>query len=410
MALRPTLDDGSSDDSSCDSSSDSSSDDDGVAAANSAAVGQDKHEASFTTHSDTSSALPNQTEALHHQWFWSAFISVQRLPGVRFCLSPLHNESTLCLHSHRRALCRFFPDSKLLLPLARNSFALVVMHHGQVPLRRLSRGPPKRRRRDGCTDSCIAARFLACDELEQANRLAILAVPFAHVLADVHRRKVQGSDAWLNWDWFIRWQHDKAQANISYSTVTSDALIRALPDWLPPCDWIGWRCGDRLPSLLHGDATCDNGMITWQHSASAAAAAAALTPASHATSECAPLISLIDFADCRIGPALYDFVAAWLSGLCCSPMAIKSFRASYSSVTGYDPLAEAFTFASQHPFCDSAGTRRCIASQAELFVCFCLLHSGARGALTALEASGCASIGLGRNWDEVVAHVALLLV
>ena len=82
MALRPTLDDGSSDDSSCDSSSDSSSDDDGVAAANSAAVGQDKHEAAFTTHSDTSSALPNQTEALHHQWFWSAFISVQRLPGV----------------------------------------------------------------------------------------------------------------------------------------------------------------------------------------------------------------------------------------------------------------------------------------------------------------------------------------
>ncbi len=87
VALRPTLDDASSDDSSCDSSSDSSSDDDSIAAANSAAVGQDKHEATFTTHSDTNSALPNQTEALHHQWFWAAFISVQRLPGVPFCLS-----------------------------------------------------------------------------------------------------------------------------------------------------------------------------------------------------------------------------------------------------------------------------------------------------------------------------------
>ena len=149
---------------------------------------------------------------------------------------------------------------------------LFFIHSRQVALRRLSNGPSKHRLRDGRTDSCIAARYLACDGLEQANRLAILAVPFAHVLADVHRRKIQGADAWLNWDWFIGWQHDKAQANISYSTVASDALIRALPDWLPPRDWVGWRCGDRLPSLLHGDATCDNCMTTWQHSASAAAA------------------------------------------------------------------------------------------------------------------------------------------
>ena len=279
----------------------------------------------------------------------------------------------------------------------------------QVALRRLSNGPPKHRRKDGCDDSCLAARFLACDGLEQANRLAILAVPFARVLADVHRRKVQGSDAWLNWDWFIRWQHDKAQANVSYSTVTSDALIRSLHDWLPPRDWIGWRCGDRLPSLLHGDATCDNSMITWQHNSSAAAAAAALTPASQATSDCAPLVSLIDFADCRIGPALYDLVAVWLSGLSCSPTAIKSFRVAYTRATGYDPLSEAFAFASRHPFY-TKGTQRCIRNQAEMFLCMCMLHLGARGALTALEASGCAAVSQGQCWDEVVAHVAFLLV
>ena len=286
---------------------------------------------------------------------------------------------------------------------------LFFIHSRQVALRRLSNGPSKHRLRDGRTDSCIAARYLACDGLEQANRLAILAVPFAQVLADVHRRKILGADAWLNWDWFIGWQHDKVQANISYSTVASDALIRALPDWLPPRDWVGWRCGDRLPSLLHGDATCDNCMTTWQHSASAAAAAAALMPSSKATDSCAPLVSLIDFADCRIGPALYDFVAAWLSGLSCSPTAIKSFRSSYARATGFDPLVEAFSFGARHPFCNSKGEQRCIRSQAEMFVCMCLLHVGARGALTALEASGCAAVNEGKKWEEVVAHVALLL-
>ncbi len=82
MALRPTLDDGSSDESSCQSSSDSSCDDDDIATVDSVASGQDKHESAFTTHSDTSSALTNQIEASLPQWFWSAFISVQRLPGV----------------------------------------------------------------------------------------------------------------------------------------------------------------------------------------------------------------------------------------------------------------------------------------------------------------------------------------
>jgi len=225
----------------------------------------------------------------------------------------------------------------------------------------------------------------------------------------VHRRKVEGSDAWANWDWFVKWQHDNAQANVAYSTVASDALIRALPEWLPPRDWIGWRCGDRLPSLLHGDATCDNCMITWQHSASAAAAAASLTPATHATADCAPLVSLIDFADCRVGPALYDFVAAWLSGLSCSPTAIKAFRSSYVEATGYDPLSEAFSFASRQPFYSCKGTQRRIRSEAEMFVCLCMLHVGARGALTALEASGCTAVGQGRSWDEVVAFVTLLL-
>jgi hypothetical protein len=150
--------------------------------------------------------------------------------------------------------------------------------------------------------------------------------------------------------------------------------------------------------------------VTWQHNHLAAAAAAELTPASQATADCAPLVSLIDFADCRIGPALYDFVAAWLSGLSCSPTAIKSFRTSYTVATGYDPLAEAFSFASRHPFCNSMGVMRCIGSQAEMFLCICMLHVGARGALTALEASGCAAVSQGQNWDEVVAHVALLLL
>ena len=150
-------------------------------------------------------------------------------------------------------------------------------------------------------------------------------------------------------------------------------------------------------------------MTTWQHSASAAAAAAALMPTSKATDSCAPLVSLIDFADCRIGPALYDFVAAWLSGLSCSPTAIKSFRSSYARATGYDPLVEAFSFGARHPFCNSKGEQRCIRSQAEMFVCMCLLHVGARGALTALEASGCAAVNEGKRWEEVVAHVALLL-
>ena len=82
MALRPTLDDGSCDESSCESSCDSSCDDDHIVTVDFVASGQDKHESTFTTHSDTISVLTNQIEASHHQWFWSAFISVQRLPGV----------------------------------------------------------------------------------------------------------------------------------------------------------------------------------------------------------------------------------------------------------------------------------------------------------------------------------------
>jgi hypothetical protein len=160
---------------------------------------------------------------------------------------------------------------------------------------------------------------------------------------------------------------------------------------------------------LHGDATCDNCIVTWQHSASAAHAAAVLESTSQAGATCAPLVSLIDFADCRIGPPLYDFVAAWLSGLSCSPTAIKSFRDSYSRATGYDPLFEAFVFASRQPFRNSKGALRCISSEAEMFLCLCMLHVGARGALTALEASGCTAVGRGQSWDEIVAFVSMLL-
>lgn len=367
----------------------------------------DNCEATLSALSDENSTTTSQSAVSPQLWFWSAFISVERLPGVRFSdqINTFTNPNANA-HAHGViSICTSFAVTSCSQHTSTVNCILFL----QVALRRLSNGPPKHRRKDGCDDSCLAARFLACDGLEQANRLAILAVPFARVLADVHRRKVQGSDAWLNWDWFIRWQHDKAQANLSYSTVTSDTLIRSLHDWLPPRDWIGWRCGDRLPSLLHGDATCDNSMITWQHNSSAATAAAALTPACQATSDCAPLVSLIDFADCRIGPALYDLVAAWLSGLSCSPTAIKSFRAAYTSATGYDPLSEAFAFASRHPFY-TKGTQRCIRNQAEMFLCMCMLHLGARGALTALEASGCAAISQGQSWDEVVAHVAFLLV
>jgi hypothetical protein len=44
----------------------------------------DKHAMPDILHPDTNFYDTSQTAGSPHKWFWSAFISVQRLPGVRF--------------------------------------------------------------------------------------------------------------------------------------------------------------------------------------------------------------------------------------------------------------------------------------------------------------------------------------
>ena len=96
--MRPTLDDGSSSDSCNSSSSGSGSDDDAVTSGDSTCSAQEQahhfNGNDGSTNSDPSCALPSpnpselkQAAATPHQWFWSAFISVQRLPGVCFHLA-----------------------------------------------------------------------------------------------------------------------------------------------------------------------------------------------------------------------------------------------------------------------------------------------------------------------------------
>ncbi len=91
MALRPTLDDGSSSDSSSGGSSDgSSSDERDVEPADSASLGMGPQHCNYEdVATDVSLPDANSTDAVQtavapNQWFWSAFISVERLPGVRF--------------------------------------------------------------------------------------------------------------------------------------------------------------------------------------------------------------------------------------------------------------------------------------------------------------------------------------
>ena len=91
MALRPTLDDESSSDSSGGSSSDDSNSDElDVEPADSASLGMspqrcnDEDVATDVSLPDANSTDAVQIAVAPPQWFWSAFISVERLPGVRF--------------------------------------------------------------------------------------------------------------------------------------------------------------------------------------------------------------------------------------------------------------------------------------------------------------------------------------
>jgi hypothetical protein len=105
VAVRPTLDDGSSSDS-CDSNSSCSSDgSDGYSRVDSACLHQDNLEVeeNLAALPDANSTPASLAAAPPHNWFWSAFISVQRLPGVSFCRLFLFDEN-VHLYTHTRAL------------------------------------------------------------------------------------------------------------------------------------------------------------------------------------------------------------------------------------------------------------------------------------------------------------------
>ncbi len=96
MALRPTLDDTSSSESCDRSSSDSSSSDedsveraDPVSLLNSTLHCNEKNVAADSSNPHENSTDAGKTAVSPHQWFWSAFISVQRLPGVRFLINSV---------------------------------------------------------------------------------------------------------------------------------------------------------------------------------------------------------------------------------------------------------------------------------------------------------------------------------
>ena len=197
VAVRPTLDDGSSSDS-CDSSSSgsSSSDDDDITSGDFACSAQNKlhhsrdRDCAADSHHCGSPPAAHDSDADQAaecpRQFWSAFISVRRLPGVNSArllkIHRIHTHTRTHLHTRARSPLSL-PQPPLLPACVKQSFSLTATP--QVALRRISRGAPKHQRRDGCSDPCIASRYLACDGLEQARRLAILAAPFACVIADV---------------------------------------------------------------------------------------------------------------------------------------------------------------------------------------------------------------------------------
>ena len=104
VAVRPTLDDGSSSDS-CDSCGSGDSGDDDVASMSASTCQEmlysnDNCEATLSAFSDENSTTTSQSAVSPQLWFWSAFISVERLPGVRFLIKSTSSRTQTLMRTH----------------------------------------------------------------------------------------------------------------------------------------------------------------------------------------------------------------------------------------------------------------------------------------------------------------------